>query len=157
MAFKIRNFYTNSPLHNHHDKDKVVKDPKGDPVTIVHGNTSPNRDLTESEIRRRKKKLEKLNSKESLSKRRQRKKIKIEDQLSRGQDGESDAATEKMIKSGLLMKEDCAAMKTKAAKLDKEVKAMRAESKKTGKVTNWDAKADELSRIRERIATNCKK
>jgi hypothetical protein len=157
MAFKIRNFYANSPLHNHHDKNKVVKDPKGDPVTIIHGNTSPNRDLTESEIRRRKKKLAKLNSKENLSKRKQRKKIKIEDQLSRGQDGESDAATEKMIKSGLLMKEDCAAMKAKAAKLDKEVKAMIAESKKTGKVTNWDAKADELSRVRERIATNCKK
>ena len=47
MAFKIRNFYTNSPLHNHHDKNKVVKDPKGDPVTIVKGNQSPNRDLTE--------------------------------------------------------------------------------------------------------------
>ena len=155
MAFKINNFYGGSPLHSHHGK--VVKDPKGDPVTIVKGNQSPNRDLTEGEIRRRKKKLEKLNSKESLSKRRQRKKIKIEDQLSRGQDGESDAATEKMIKSGLLMKEDCAAMKAEAAKLDKEVKAMRAESKKTGKVTNWDAKADELSRIRERIATNCKK
>ena len=60
MAFKIRNFYTNSPLHNHHDKNKVVKDPKGDPVTIVKGNQSPNRDLTEGEIRRRKKKLEKL-------------------------------------------------------------------------------------------------
>jgi len=157
MAFKIKNFYTNSPLHNHHYKDKVVEDPKGDPVTIVHGNTSPNRDLTESEIARRKKKLEKLNSRENLSKRKQKKKIKLEDQLERGQDGESDAATEKMIKSGLLMKEDCAAMKTKAAKLDKEVKAMRAESKETGKVTNWDAKADELSRIRERIATNCKK
>ncbi len=157
MAFKIRNFYTSSPLHDNHDKNKVVKDPKGDPVTIVHGNTSPNRDLTESQIRRRKKKLAKLNSKESLSKRRQRKKIKIQDQLSRGQDGESDAATEKMIKSGLLMKENCAAMKAKAAKLDKEVKAMRAESKKTGKVTNWDAKADELSRVRERIAEQCKK
>tara|TARA_R100000541_G_scaffold27732_1_gene37031 strand:- start:1642 stop:1812 length:171 start_codon:yes stop_codon:yes gene_type:complete len=51
----------------------------------------------------------------------------------------------------------CDSWRKQAAKLDKEVKAMRAESKKTGKVTNWDAKADELSRVRERIATNCKK
>jgi len=104
MAFKINNFYGGSPLHRHHGK--VVKDPKGDPVTIVKGKTSANRDLTESEIRRRKKKLDKLNSKETLSKRRQRKKIKIEDQLERGQDGESDKATQKMVDSGLYMKED---------------------------------------------------
>ena len=51
----------------------------------------------------------------------------------------------------------CESMKKQAAKLDKEVKAMRAESKRTGKVTNWDAKADELSRLRERIAEQCKK
>jgi len=51
----------------------------------------------------------------------------------------------------------CESMKQKASKLDKEVKAMRAESKETGKVTNWDAKADELSRLRERIAEQCKK
>ena len=51
----------------------------------------------------------------------------------------------------------CESMRKQAAKLDKEVKAMRAESKKTGKVTNWDAKADELSRVRERIAEQCKK
>ena len=50
------------------------------------------------------------------------------------------------------MKENCAEMKSKAAKLDKEVKAMRAESKKTGKVTNWDDKADQLSRLNEQIA-----
>jgi hypothetical protein len=147
MAFKIKNFYGGSPLHSH---EKGHVDP-------FPGVGSPDRDLTEGEIRRRKKKLDKLNSKETLSKRRQRKKIKIEDQLERGQDGESDKATQKMVDSGLYMKEDCAAMQAKAAKLDKEVKAMRAESKKTGKVTNWDAKADELSRIRERIATNCKK
>ena len=36
-------------------------------------------------------------------------------------------------------------------------KALRAESKKTGKVTNWDAQADELSRVRERISEKCKK
>jgi hypothetical protein len=51
----------------------------------------------------------------------------------------------------------CDSMKQKASKLDEEVKAMRAESEKTGKVTNWDAKADELSRLRERIAKQCKK
>lgn len=51
----------------------------------------------------------------------------------------------------------CDSMKQKASKLNEEVKAMRAESEKTGKVTNWDAKADELSRLRERIAKQCKK
>ena len=51
----------------------------------------------------------------------------------------------------------CETWRKEAVKLDKEVKSLRADSKKTGKVTNWDAKADELSRVRERIATNCKK
>jgi len=51
----------------------------------------------------------------------------------------------------------CESMRKQAAKLAKEIQAMRAESKKTGKVTNWDAKADELSRVRERIAEQCKK
>ena len=120
MAFKINNFYAGSPLHTH----------EGGKVHPFPGVTSPDRDLTEGEIRRRKKKLEKLNSKETLSKRKQRKKIKIEDQLERGQNGESDKATQKMVDSGLYMKEDCASMKTKAAKLDKEIKAMRAETKR---------------------------
>lgn len=96
MAFKIKNFYGGSPLHSHE---------KGH-VDAFPGVGSPDRDLTEGEIRRRKKKLEKFNSKETLSKRRQRKKIKIEDQLERGQDGESDKATQKMVDSGLYMKED---------------------------------------------------
>ena len=51
----------------------------------------------------------------------------------------------------------CEAWRKQAAKLDKKVKALRAESKKTGKVTNWDAQADELSRVRERISEKCKK
>ena len=45
-----------------------------------------------------------------------------------------------------------AAMKKQAAQLKKEIAAMRAESKKTGKVTNWDDKADQLSRLNEQIA-----
>ena len=50
----------------------------------------------------------------------------------------------------------CAAMKVKRDKLKKEVDAMIAESKKTGKVVNSDAKQDELSRLSERIALKCK-
>ena len=50
----------------------------------------------------------------------------------------------------------CAAMKVKRDKLKKEVDAMIAESKKTGKVVNSDAKQDELSRLSERIASKCK-
>tara|TARA_R110001606_G_scaffold173468_6_gene319762 strand:- start:684 stop:1001 length:318 start_codon:yes stop_codon:yes gene_type:complete len=44
------------------------------------------------------------------------------------------------------------AMKKRAAKLKQEIAAMRAESKKTGKVTNWDDKSDQLSRLNEQIA-----
>jgi len=44
------------------------------------------------------------------------------------------------------------AMKKQAAKLKQEIAAMRAESKKTGKVTNWDDKSDQLSRLNEQIA-----
>ena len=131
MAFKIQNFYGGSPLKS----------------------SSPDKDLTERDIKRKNNRLERLLTKEDPSKRVQRKIIKLEDQLKRGQNGESDEATKKMVNSGLLMvdKKLDAMMKQRAA-LEKRIADIKAKAAKENKIGNWDDASDQLSRLNERIA-----
>ena len=131
MAFKIQNFYGGSPLKS----------------------SSPDKDLTERDKKRKNNRLERLLTKENPSKRVQRKIIKLEDQLERGQNGESDKATTKMVNSGLLMvdKKLDAMMKQRAA-LEKRIADIKAKAAKENKIGNWDDASDQLSRLNERIA-----
>ena len=131
MAFKIQNFYGGSPLKS----------------------SSPDKDLTERDKKRKNNRLERLLTKEDPSKRVQRKIIKLEDQLERGQNGESDKATTKMVNSGLLMvdKKLDAMMKQRAA-LEKRIADIKAKAAKENKIGNWDDASDQLSRLNERIA-----
>jgi len=131
MAFKIQNFYGGSPLKS----------------------SSPDKDLTERDTKRKNNRLERLLTKENPSKRVQRKIIKLEDQLERGQNGESDKATTKMVNSGLLMvdKKLDAMMKQRAA-LEKRIADIKAKAAKENKIGNWDDASDQLSRLNERIA-----
>jgi hypothetical protein len=50
----------------------------------------------------------------------------------------------------------CSQMREQAAKLQKEIADIKAKAAKENKIGNWDDKSDQLSRLNERIATNCK-
>tara|TARA_R110000822_G_scaffold72624_4_gene174535 strand:+ start:603 stop:1010 length:408 start_codon:yes stop_codon:yes gene_type:complete len=127
MAFKIERFY-GSPLRS----------------------SSPDRPFTSKDTERKEDKFMKTSDQiDNLSDgkkkdRKMKKLVKTMDQLDRNASGDK---TPLRMEDAKLM-----AMKKRAAKLKQEIAAMRAESKKTGKVTNWDDKSDQLSRLNEQIA-----
>jgi len=134
MGFKIKPFYSGSPLHS----------------------SSPDRPFTSKDTKRKEDKFMKTSDQidelpDGRKKDRKMQKLaKTMDQLDRNASGDKS----KFIKKAPLRMEDAKlmAMKKQAAKLKQEIAAMRAESKKTGKVTNWDDKSDQLSRLNEQIA-----
>jgi hypothetical protein len=50
----------------------------------------------------------------------------------------------------------CSQMREQASKLQKQIADIKAKAAKENKIGNWDDKSDQLSRLNERIATNCK-
>ena len=128
MAFKIQRFYGSPLKSSSPDRPFTAKDTKRKEDKFIK--TSDQIDNL-SDVKKKDRKMKKL--------------AKTMDQLDRNASGD---------KTPLYMEDaKLAAMKKQAAKLKKEIAAMRAESKKTGKVTNWDDKSDQLSRLNEQIAT----
>jgi hypothetical protein len=156
MGFKIKPFYGGSPLHSS-SPDRPFS--AGDTKRKTKKANKTSQQIVDLQNKRSSVKNVYLGDPDDLQgemvrtadkpaskreKRKVKKLAKTKDQLKRNASGDK---TPLRMEDAKLM-----AMKKQAAQLKKEIAAMRAESKKTGKVTNWDDKADQLSRLNEQIA-----
>jgi len=156
MGFKIKPFYGGSPLHSS-SPDRPFS--AGDTERKTKKANKTSQQIVDLQNKRSSVKNVYLGDPDDLQgemvrtadkpaskreKRKVKKLAKTKDQLKRNASGDK---TPLRMEDAKLM-----AMKKRAAKLKQEIAAMRAESKKTGKVTNWDDKSDQLSRLNEQIA-----